>query len=414
MAQKTHIYDGYRVLDMTHMLAGPAATRVMAELGAEIIKIELMPNGDGTRAFPYIKDGRSAYFIQQNRGKKSVCLNHRDPRAIEIIKALIPRCDVMTENFAVGVIERMGLGYDVVKEINPAIVMCSVTAFGRSGPLADLPGFDFIGAAYAGVLDMIGHEDGPPLFPMLAMGDVGTGVHALAAINSALLYRKKTNEGQYIECSLLDTYFHQHEVNVQIYSGSGGKIRPKRTGQHHNTVQLGGIYKGTGPESWLLLLAFTPKHWEAFCRHVIEREDLMTDPRFATAPDRLANVTQLAEIVQAWVDAQESDEAILAKFHNAHVPAAPVLTVPEAMEHPHLVERETVRTVHDRAFGELQIPGVPLRFSKYNNDLPLDAPFLGEHTREVLREHLGYSDAKIDALAAEGVIKTYEPEPAVA
>jgi CoA:oxalate CoA-transferase len=254
---------------------------------------------------------------------------------------------------------------------------------------------------------MIGHADGPPLFPQLAMGDVNTGVHALAAITAALLDREDTGEGQFVDISLLDTYFHMHEVNVQAYSGSQGQIRPRRSGPHHYAISPLGIWKGKAPGRWLLLIPLLPAQWEAMCK-LMGRADILTDPRFATNADRVANEPELIEIIQNWIDAQESDEAIIRMFNEKRIPIAPILSVPEAMAHPHLIERETIRTVHDRAFGDLQIPGVPLRFSRFKNDLPLEAAFLGEHSREVLREFLGYSDEAIAALEADGVIKTSE------
>ena len=152
----THILDGYTVLDFTHYLAGPSCTRMLAEMGAEVIKVELLPTGDGTHQLPLIIDGRSGYYVQQNRGKKSICLDHKDPRSVEALKELVKKCDVLVENFSVGVIARMGLGWDVVHELNPKLVMCSMSAFGQTGPLSHLPGFDYIAQAYAGVTSVIG------------------------------------------------------------------------------------------------------------------------------------------------------------------------------------------------------------------------------------------------------------------
>ncbi|HIF10816.1 MAG TPA: CoA transferase, partial [Sneathiellales bacterium] len=170
----THILDGYTVLDFTHYLAGPSCTRMLVEMGAEVIKVELMPTGDGTHQLPLIVDGRSGYYVQQNRGKKSVCLDHKDPRSLEVLKELVKKCDIMVENFSVGVIARMGLGWDAVHEMNPKLIMCSISAFGQEGPLSGYPGYDYIAAAYTGVSSIIGTEDGTPVLPMCAFGDVGT------------------------------------------------------------------------------------------------------------------------------------------------------------------------------------------------------------------------------------------------
>jgi crotonobetainyl-CoA:carnitine CoA-transferase CaiB-like acyl-CoA transferase len=205
--QAQHVLSGYRVLDFSQYIAGPTVTRMMAEMGAEVIKVEMAPNGDQTRGMPYLKDNRSGYFVQQNLGKKSLCIDIRKAAGLDIIKQLIPRMDVVVENFGPGTIKRLGLGYEVVKALNPKIVMCSVSTFGQDGPLATQPGWDFIGACYSGVLDMVGERDQTPVFPGLAIGDTSTGVHALAAVACALLYRERTGMGQHLDVSLLDSYF---------------------------------------------------------------------------------------------------------------------------------------------------------------------------------------------------------------
>src|SRR5580704_8708332 len=188
MAQTSQrMLEGYRVLDFTQVLAGPTTTRYMAEMGAEVIKVEFAPNGDISRGVPYLRDGRSAYYVQQNRGKKSLCLNLKNPAAAAIIRELIPKVDVVVENFAPGVIGRLGFGYEATSALNPKIIMCSISTFGQDGPLANRPGYDFIGCAYSGVLSMIGERDGAPSLPAVGLGDITTGVHALSAITAALL-----------------------------------------------------------------------------------------------------------------------------------------------------------------------------------------------------------------------------------
>ena len=239
-----HLLDGYKVLDFTHFIAGPTAPRLMAGMGAEVVKFELAPKGDQARGIEFIRDRRSAYFIQQNRGKQSLCVDLKKPGALNLIKQLIPKFDVMVENFAPGVIAAMGLDYPAVSAINPRIIMCSISALGQTGPLAHDPGFDFIGQAYAGITSLIGEAEGPPYMPMVAIGDVSTGVHAMGAIACALLYREKTGEGQYIDISLLDSYFHCQTVGVELYSASGGQAQVKRSGLHHPFFAPAGTFKG--------------------------------------------------------------------------------------------------------------------------------------------------------------------------
>lgn len=400
-----HILDGYRILDFTQFLAGPTTTRLMAEMGAEVIKVELMPEGDPVRALPYRREGRSGYFIQQSRGKKSICVDIRNPKGLELIKGLIKDCDIVLENFSPGAISRMGLSYEVIKEIKPDIIMCSISAFGQTGPLAKLPGFDYIAMAVSGVMDMIGDPDQPPYFPMLGIGDVSAGVHALAAINAALLYRYKTGKGQYIDISLLDSYFHAHEINVQAYSGSKGKIVPKRSGHHHYAAAPLGLFKCQDGYLFMVVMA---RQWAPLCK-AMGREDMAENPDYATNGKRVERRDEIVAIIENWLKDYKRDDA-LKLLESMHVPVAPVLSVPEAMAHPHLIERQVIRTIHDRGYGDLEIPGIPLRFSEFPDPLDLQAPFLGEHNKEVFGEHLGLSAAEIDALEKEGVLKS-EPLP---
>ncbi|MFZ5654340.1 MAG: CaiB/BaiF CoA transferase family protein [Pseudomonadota bacterium] len=405
---RKHVLEGVRVLDFTHVLAGPSCTRLMAETGAEVIKVEAAPAGDLVRQMPALKNGRSGYYIQQNRGKKSICLNLRDPRAQEIVHKLVRDVDVVVENFTPGVMQRLNIDYARLSAINPDLIMCSISAFGQSGPLANRPGFDYIAQAYAGVIDMIGEENGSPYFPGLGMGDVSTGAHAYGAIAAALFHRAMGGGGQYLDISLLDCLFHCHEINVQAYDGTNGALVPHRSGAHHFAVAPLGLFKGK--EKWLVIIAIGGQ-WENLLK-VIGRTQWLTDPRFADNAGRVKHKQLLIEAIEAWLQTTASDEEAVRILEENHVPVAPVLSVPEAMAHPHHNERQTVRTISDRAFGNLKIPGVPLRFSQYPRHLPLQAPFLGEHNAEVLRS-VGYADAEIADLAQAGVLAS-EPLPASA
>ncbi|MEQ1889416.1 MAG: CoA transferase [Alphaproteobacteria bacterium] len=401
-----HILEGIRVLDITQFLAGPAATRMLVEMGAEVIKVEF-PGGDPSRLFPYLKDGRSAYYVQQNRGKKAICLDPKSPEGLEILKSLIAKCDIFVENFAPGAVTRLGLGYDAVKAINPNIIMCSISAFGQTGPLSSLPGFDFIGQAYAGVTSMIGEPGKTPVLPQLALGDIGTGVHAATAIGFALFHRERGHGGQHVEVSLLDSYFHHHDANVQVWSLSKGAIKPTRTGSHSYATAPLGIFQGK--EIPILLMPLL-NMWPKFCR-VIGRPDLIDDPRFNESGKRGQNRNDLIPIVEGWLQAQESDEEAIRILEENRLPVAPILSVEQACQHPHLIERETVRWIEDRALGRFLAPGMPLRFSAFPGHLDLVAPFLGEHNSAVLSEYLGYSKERIAALHARGILAS-EPIPA--
>ncbi len=331
---------------------------MMAQMGAEIIKVEMAPNGDYSRLLPFIRDGRSAYYVQQNRGKKSICVDLKHPAGLVIAKELIPMMDVVVENFAPGVIARLGLDYKTVSALNPKIVMCSVSTFGQTGPLSNRPGYDYIGASYAGVLDMIGYADRPPVFPLLGIGDVSTGVHAMGAITSALLFRERAGQGQYVETSLLDVYFHYHEANVQLISASRGAFKPRRSGAHHFLVCPCGIFKGKQNDLFIIAL---DQQWRSVCC-AIGKPEMVEDPRFKDFDERVRNAAAIIEIIQEWLDSTKDDEEAMRVLGEHRVPFAPVLTVEQAMNHPHLRARRTVRTIKDRFLGEFNVPGFPLRF----------------------------------------------------
>jgi crotonobetainyl-CoA:carnitine CoA-transferase CaiB-like acyl-CoA transferase len=401
--RRKHVLDGYKALDFTQFVAGPTVTKPMAEMGAEVIKVELAPDGDRSRAMPFVKNERSGYFVQQNRGKLSLCLDPRSGDGKTIIRDLITKVDVLVENYAPGVIARMGFDYETVCGINPKIIMCSVSTFGPQGPLAHDPGYDFVGQAYAGVTSLSGEEGGAHFPPMLAIGDVSTGMHGLAAIACALLHRERTGEGQYLDISLVDAYFSYHDVWVQSISASSGAAMPVRTGMHYSVLAPAGMFKAR--EGYIFVFAWLDHHWVKLCE-LMGRPELSRDPRFIDNSNRVKNRTEMITVIEGWLQSMPSDEAAVEALRDARLPSAPVLTVEKAMRHPHLVERQTVQTVHDRILGEFQIPGFPLRFSSFPKRLDLEAPFLGEHNQRILSSYLGYSPERLARLEQEGVLRS--------
>ncbi|HEV3109663.1 MAG TPA: CoA transferase [Candidatus Binataceae bacterium] len=405
MPSQQHILEGYKVLDMTQFIAGPTLTRLLAQTGAEVIKVEQTPYGDPTRVAPIYKDGHSSYFSQHNRGKKSLCVNAKDPEGSKIIKDLLTKVDVLAENFTPGVMAKLGLDYDHVREINPRIVMCSISTFGQSGPLAFKPGFDPIGGCYAGIVSMVGEPGGPPYPLRTAMGDVMTAVHAYGAIGYALLHRERTGRGQFLEATLLDSYFHCHEESVVLASSSHGEIKPRRAGLHHETHCPVGLFKGR--EHYLFIIAITLAQWKSLCQ-AMGKPELGDDPRFKTEPGRVAHKQFIIDTIQGWLASMPSDEAAVAAMEAHHVPVAPVLSVEEAIDHPHLRQRGTVRTITDPLLGEYQVPGFPFRFSDFPDELALETPTLGQHNAEILERYLGYSPDKIAQLEDAGVLCRYK------
>ena len=251
---------GYTVLDFTQIVAGPTTTRLMAEMGAEVIKVEQAPAGDPARQNPVWKKGRSGYFMQHNLGKHSLCVNLKTAAGRELVRALVPHVDVVVENYSPGVIGRLGLGYEVLKELNPKLVMCSISALGQTGPLSHVPGFDYIAQAYAGVTEVMGEPDQPPVIPMVAMGDVSTGVHALAAIACCLLHRERSGEGQYIDVSLLDSYIHTHDFSLATYTATQGRFVPTRGGSHHTGLTPCGVFKAS--QGYIMIIAALDHQWQ--------------------------------------------------------------------------------------------------------------------------------------------------------
>ncbi|HKV56371.1 MAG TPA: CoA transferase [Candidatus Binataceae bacterium] len=396
-----HVLDGYKVLDFTQIVAGPTCTLMLAEMGAEVIKVEFAPLGDPSRGGPFIADNRSGYFVQHNRGKKDLCIDLKHPEAHEIIKGLIQKMDVVVENFAPGVIGRLGFGYQVVSSINPAIVMCSISAFGQKGPLASEPGYDYLGAAYSGIVSMCGEPGGAPYVPMVALGDVSTGAHAMGAICAALLGRARTGRGQHLDISLLDTYVHYHECGIETHALSKGEIVPTRSGLHSWYAVPAGIFKAR--DHYMIIISPLDHQFAALCK-AMGRPQMAEDARFKVNADRLVNLKELVSIMEEWLQSV-GDDAAMASMKEYRVPHAPVLSVAEARQHPHLRERGTIRTVHDRILGDFDVPGFALRFSDYPTRLELEAPLLGEHNEEILTRYLGYSASRVRELHGKGVLR---------
>lgn len=399
---------GYRVLDVTQFVAGPTCTRIMAELGAEVIKLELAPAGDRGRFSgdkprdPRFKESsQSTYFFQHNHGKRSLALDLKQPRGRALARELTAKVDVLVENFAPGALGRMGLGYDDVKAMNPRLVMCSISLAGQEGPLSHKPGFDYTAAAYSGINATIGEPDRGPAQFSTAIGDSATGLAAAMAVGFALLHRERTGEGQHIDCALIDTYFHMHEVNVPKSSLRGLAFAPERTGTLHPDGGPTGMFRCRGGQ--FIQIMVMPHQWRQMV-HVLDMPELAEDPRFATPRARRDNNQALAAIIEEWLLCFESREAAIVALEAGRIPAAPVLTLQEAMTHPHLRERGTVRRVHDAQIGAFDIPGMPVKFSGWHNQTPPLAPLLGEHNEEILRGLLGLSDMEIESLYREGVL----------
>ncbi len=396
---KMRMLEGIKVLDFSHLVAGPQCTKLMADQGAEIIKIEPL-TGDPIRGLPFHKDGRSGCFVQHNIGKKNVCMDIRTEQGKDICYELVKQVDVVVENFMPGVMKRQKMDWQTLNKINPELIMCSISCLGQTGPLAGLPGYDFIGQSYAGVLDMNGEPDGTPIYADLALGDVSTGSHAYAAIVTALFHKLRGGGGQYLDISLLDVLFGYHEIGVEVYDGSGGEIEFKRSGRHHPFIVPAGIFSCDGRYVFIITLG---EQWDRLVK-LMGRPDMLEDPHFADVPTRYKHRDEINAIVQAWLDDIGDADDALRMLQDHRVPCAPLLSIPEILEHPHMKARAVVRTVSDPVFGKLKIPNNPLRFSQFPDSPNLQAGFLGECNHEILREKLGYTDIQIAELENSGII----------
>ena len=394
--------EGVRVLDFTQYLAGPSCTRLMAELGAEVIKVEMAPAGDPTRTRIPRRGGRSGLFIQQNRGKRSLCVDLRAPETVELLHGLVREVDVVVENSTPGVMARKGLGYDDLAAVNPAIIMASISGFGQTGPLAERRSFDFIAQAMTGMMHMTGEPDGPPYFVGVGLADTNAGVHAFASIGYALFRRDRTGKGTHIDIAMTDAMFHMHEFAVQASSITGDRSLPLRQGRHYQPASPAGSFRG--PEGWIVVLCTQEQVralWDA-----MGRPELGDDPRFATNTERVANRAELTEIIEAWMATFDSDHDVLEALAAAKVPCGPVLSPADAVDHPHFQARGTVREITDPLAGTFHVPGFPIRYSAQPAPLDLTAPALGEHNRSILTELLDLDDTTIDDLTTRGILVT--------
>ena len=393
--------EGVTVLDLTRFVAGPAATRLLVEMGADVIKVEDPPYGDPNRSGRPRINKRSALHIQQNRGKRSLCLDIRTPEGQQIIRDLVPHVDIVVENFSPGVMERRGLGYEELSAIKPDLIMASVSGFGHSGPWSERPAFDLLAQAMTGMMHMTGEPDGPPLFVGSAIADTNAGVHAWGAIGHALFQRERTGEGCHLDIAMTDAMFHMHDTAVTTASlPEADAPKPIRQGRFFNTLAPAGLFQG--PDGWFVILCTQDQMrglWQA-----LGDPPEAEDSRFATNPNRVEHREALAEVIESWMASCGSNDVVTAALTEHRVPHAPVLSLEEAIEHEHFVERGTVRTITDPRLGEVKIAGFPV-----HSNVPLppddhDAPALGEHNADVLGGLLGMSDDQITDLVGRGVI----------
>lgn len=393
--------QGVRVLDLTQYLSGPSCTLLMAGLGADVIKVEPAPGGDAARSLPVVKGEHSSYFVQQNRGKRSVCIDMRQEAGSELIAALAAECDVLIENFGFGVLEKRGLGPDALRAANPRLIYASISTFGRTGSKAHLPGFDLIAQAYGGSAALTGERDGAPLGASAPMGDVGAGMMAFGAISAALYGRESSGEGQFIDVSMVEAIFNMHPFAIQGPSQTDGKARLKRTGRHFGAVPPAGTFQG--PDGWLALHVLDGQ-WPRLC-DAAASINLAGIEQFQTPKGRADNRIELLETLEAWMQTYPSNAELVAHLESHRVPVAKVVDPADAHLEDWYVERGAVTEVDDPHLGSVRVPGFPIHASGVpRRDVEPLAPGLGEHNHGVLTELLGYHADQIAELESDGIL----------
>ena len=393
MVGLNHPLENIRVIDLGRHQAGPRCAQVLARMGADVIKVERL-GGEETRYHgPWVRK-QSSYWVQYNTGKKSLSIDMRKDKAKEILQKLVKVSDVLVQNFRPGTIENMGFGYDVLKEINPRIVMVNVSAFGQFGPYRDNIGYDPIGQTMSGITMVTGEEGMPPIRTGVPIIDRITALHAAIGTLSALHEREISGEGQSIDVCLADTGYSMTEIPITAYHGT--KVPPQRGDRG---APPGGIYPCK--EGWVLLSAGDQHHWHRVC-NALNKPEWLEDPRFTSRTERAKNRDLVNDAINELLATMTMEQGI-DHFRHHDVVAAPVNTIPQAAEDPHPWERRTMVEVPDFLAGSIAVSGDYWHFSRTPVTVG-STPQVGEHNEQILSGLLGYSDEEINQLREEQVI----------
>ena len=398
---ENEIFSDVRVIEIGQYIAAPVAAKLMSDMGAEVFKVELPPYGDMMRVYTPPKLPQGTAYIGDNRGKKSLCIDLKRPEGIEILRELVKQVDVVVENFTPGVLAKYGVSYAAFKALNPKLIMCSISGFGQDGPYANKPGNDLIAQAMSGFLDLVGNPGEPPVYPGANMSDNGAGIHALAAIASALYFRERTGRGQYIDLSLVECMGHYNSLGIVAYQASGGKVRQTRAGSHSPGATPFGIFKARDGYVALTVLI---NQWQTFAE-LIGRPELTTDPRFDANDHRMERRDEVIKLVEDWLQSFPGRAEPLARLAQAHILSGPVLDTPGFLDDAQVHAREFIQPVTQPGVGTIGIPKAPFHFSDAKVEIRRRAPLLGEHNEEVLSTLLKYDKKKIEELSAAGVLQ---------
>ena len=389
---------GMRVLELAQIMAGPTAGMMLADMGADVVKVEKLPGGDDARSYrePRI-NGVSAPFLMLNRNKRGIAVDLKHAKGRALLLRLVRDADVLTENYRKGTLEKFGLGYDVLAAVNPGLIYCAVSGYGRDGPYADKGGFDLIAQGFAGLMSITGEPGGPPVKPGNSVADINAGILAVTGILAAYAHKLRTGQGQVVDTSLMEAALQQTYWHAAIHFATG--VSPGPTGSAH--VLTAPYQAFHASDGWINVGGANQSNWERAC-DVLGHPEWRADARFATNSDRMANLPALVDAMNAVLATRTKAEWI-ERFDAAGVPVGPVHSIGEALSHPQTLARGmVVDLVHPEA-GPTKAIGCPVHFSATPTAIERPAPMLGQHTREVLAER-GIAEAEIETLLAEGVI----------
>ena len=390
---------GMRVLELAQIMAGPTCGMMLADMGADVIKVEKLPGGDDSRGYrePRV-NGVSAPFMILNRNKRGIALNLKLAQGKEILLRMVKDADVLTENYRRGTLEKLGLGYDVLSKINPGLIYCSVSGYGRDGPYGDKGGFDLIAQGFSGLMSVTGEPGRPPAKTGNSIADINAGILATVGITAAYAHKLKTGRGQMVDTSLMEAALQQTYWHAAIYFATGESVGP--TGSAHLLTAPYQAFRAS--DGWINIGGANQANWERIT-DVLGHPEWRADPRFADNSARMQNLAALTEAMDAVLVTRTKAEWITA-FDAAGVPVGPVNTIGEALSHPQTLARNMVVDLEHPQAGPTKALGCPIHFSETPTQITRHAPMLGEHSRELLKEY-HYTDEEIDAFLAQGVIE---------
>ena len=390
--------EGIQVVEMAQIMAGPTCGQLLADLGAAVIKVEKLPGGDDSRSYrQHTIHGESSPFMMMNRNKRGIAVNLKVPGGVEVVKRLLAHADVLVENYRLGTLDKLGLGYDVLHALNPRLVYCAVTGYGRTGPDADKGGFDLIAQGVSGLMSVTGQPGGEPVKAGSPVADINAGILAALGVVSALLRRATTGRGQLVDTSLMEAAVHQTFWQTALYLATG--VNPEPSGSSHI---LAAPYQAfPTADGWINIGGANQANWERIAV-VIGLPELVADARFKTNADRMAHKQMLAELIAARTRTRAS-AAWIAELESAGVPVGPINKIGEMLTDPQVLARCMVVEVEHPRAGTVKALGLPIKLSDTPGSVRRAAPLLGQHTREVLAS-LGYSAPEIQALEHAGAV----------